>query len=473
VAFGHPDDELSRPPFLFRRAARNGYHEGMTTDTIVALSTPPGVAALAVIRLSGPESRTIIDRLIVGKVDGKPGRAVYRTLTHENKMLDDVVLTFWSAPHSYTGEETVEISCHGNPHIVENIIEACLSLGARAARPGEFTQRAFLNDKLSLTQAEGLLDLLYAPTERALASARAMKEGRLGRALEAVRAELVDLLSHLEASLDFAEEGIEPRVGPEFSARVEKARETIGQLLRTAPLGRILQEGALTVIAGEPNVGKSSLLNALLREDRAIVAPTPGTTRDWIEAPCNVRGLPLRLVDTAGQRDSTDPVEIEGNRRARALLSNAQLLLHVVEAHRPYAAVKIGLPENVPILLVANKSDLGRHASLPSGAIFLSALTGEGLGDLEAKIESALLYEMAHVADETDTVLTINARQNATLQRAAQSLDRALEALRGSTGLELVSVELRDALRDLAEVIGETDNEDILTRLFENFCIGK
>jgi tRNA modification GTPase len=183
-----------------------------------------------------------------------------------------------------------------------------------------------------------------------------------------------------------------------------------------------------------------------------------------------VRGLPLRLIDTAGQRDSADPVEIEGNRRARALLPNAQLLLHVVEAHQPYVATNIKLPENIPSLLIANKSDLGRHGSLPSDAIFLCALTGEGLGELEAKIESALL---ADLADETETVLTINARQNATLQRAAQSLDRALESLSGSVGLELVSIELRDALDDLAEVIGETSTEDILARLFQNFCIGK
>ena len=442
----------------------------MTTDTIVALSTPPGVAALAIIRLSGPDSGGIMAQLVTEKAEGKPGRVVYRTLAHEGKTLDDVVLAFWRAPHSYTGEDTVEISCHGNPHIVERIIEACLALGARAARPGEFTQRAFLNDKLSLTQAEGLLDLLYAPTERALASARAMKEGRLAQELEAIRAELVDLLSHLEASLDFAEEGIEPRVGPEFSARIEGARGKIAGLIRTAPLGRVLHEGALTVIVGEPNVGKSSLLNALLREDRAIVAPTPGTTRDLIEAMCNVRGLPLRLIDTAGQRDSTDPVEIEGNRRARALLPKAQLLLHVVEAHQPYAATKIELPGKIPSLLIANKSDLGRHESLPAEAIFLSAKTGEGLGELEAKIEAALV---ADVADATETVLTINARQSATLQRAAGSLDRALAALRDGVGLEMVSVELRDTLHDLAEVIGETDNEDILTRLFQNFCIGK
>ena len=442
----------------------------MITDTIVALSTPPGVAALAVIRLSGPESHAIVERLGTPKIEGAPGHAIYRTLEYEGKTLDDVVLTFWRVPHSYTGEDTVEISCHGNPHIVEGIVRACLELGARMARPGEFTQRAFLNDKLSLTQAEGLLDLLYAPTERALASARAMKEGRLGAALEAMRGELVDLLSHLEASLDFAEEGIEPHVGEDFSERVKNVREKVGQLIRTAPLGRILQEGALAVIVGEPNVGKSSLLNALLREDRAIVAPTPGTTRDLIEAPCNVRGLPLRLIDTAGRRDSTDPVEAEGNRRARALLPKAQLLLHVVEAHVPFVLAKIELPANIPQLLIANKSDLGRDASLPREAILLSAKTGAGLDELEKKIESALL---ADVTDETETVLTINARQDATLQRAAQALDRALEALRNSTGLEIVSLELRDALHELAEVIGETDNEDILNRLFQNFCIGK
>lgn len=439
----------------------------MTGETIIALGTPPGIAALAVIRLSGPESRAMIDSLAAEKINWQPRRAVYRTLREKGKVLDDVVLTFWEAPHSYTGEETVEISCHGNPHIVEAILRACLSRGARTARPGEFTQRAFLNDKISLTQAEGLLDLLYAPTERALASARAMKEGKLGRELEKIRGELVDLLSHLEASLDFAEEGIEPHVGKDFLARVEKTRGQVEQLLRTAPLGRILQEGALAVIFGEPNVGKSSLLNALLHEDRAIVAPTPGTTRDWIEALCQIRGLPLRLVDTAGQRESNDPVEIEGARRARAILAQAQLLLHVVEAHQPYLPEKIECPKDIPALLVANKSDLGRHPSLPPEAIVISVRDRQGLDRLEEKIESALL------AGESDAVLTINARQGATLQRTASSLDRALESLRATCGLEVVAIELHDALHDLAEVIGETTSEDILTRLFQNFCIGK
>jgi tRNA modification GTPase len=440
----------------------------MTDETIIALGTPPGVGALAVIRLSGPSSRAIVDGLVSNRIDWQPQRAIYRVLTHAGAVLDDVVLTFWRAPHSFTGEDTVEISSHGNPRIVEGIIRAALELGARAARPGEFTQRAFLNDRLSLTQAEGLLDLLYAPTERALASARAMKEGRLGEALEIARAELVDLLSHLEASLDFAEEGIEPRLGEEFAARLDAVQARLQELLRAAPLGRVLQEGALTAIVGAPNVGKSSLLNALLREERAIVAPTPGTTRDLIEATCSVRGLPLRLIDTAGQRESADPVEQEGARRARALASKAQLLLRVVAAPEPFAPPPLEIPAGMPVLLVANKSDLGRHESIPAGAIEICALTGAGLDVLEKEIEKALLG-----GNERETALTITARQDATLQRASHALSRAQAAVRDGLGLELTSVELRDALHELAEVIGETSNEDILTRLFQNFCIGK
>jgi tRNA modification GTPase len=438
-------------------------------ETIVAPGTPPGVGALAVVRLSGPESATLVERLLSQPVKWEPGRATYRELAVEGRVLDDVVLTFWRAPHSFTGEEMVEISCHGNPRIVERIVRACLDLGARMARPGEFTQRAFLNGKISLTAAEGLRDLLEAPTERALAAARAMKEGRLGRALEAVRLELVDLLSHAEASLDFAEEGIEPEVGAGFAEWLDRAQKNLEELLRTAPLGRILQEGALVAIVGEPNVGKSSLLNALLREDRAIVAPTPGTTRDLIEALANVRGLPLRLVDTAGQRESDDPVEAEGNRRALAMLPRARLLLRVVEAHRPFTAARVELPEGVPVLLVANKDDAGRDSSVPTDALFVSALTGNGLDRLEDAIEAALTGG----AVEAETGLAVNARQGAALRRGAEALARAQVALAASAGLEIVSLEMREALDGLAEVVGETTNDDVLGKVFANFCIGK
>ena len=441
----------------------------MSGETIVAVSTAPGVAALAVLRLSGPDGQRILNELVVEPVQWRPREVVYRKLREGDRILDDVVLTFWEKPHSFTGEDTVEISCHGNPRIAEAILQACLTRGARAARPGEFTQRAFLNDKLSLTQAEGLLDLLYAPTERALASARAMKEGKLGEALETLRGELVDLLSHLEASLDFAEEGIEPQVGQDFEKRVAGVKTEIERWLKTAALGRILQEGALVVICGEPNVGKSSLLNALLGEERAIVAATPGTTRDWIEVPCQLHGLPLRLVDTAGLREAEDPVEAEGARRTRKLMGQAQLLIEVVEAPRPLAA-RMTAKENIPVLLAANKADLGRHDSLPGDAMVISARTGEGVAELEAKIEAALLAESA---EGNEQAMAINARQKAALARTNEALIRALEALQAGLGLEAVSLDLRDALASLAEVIGETTNEDVLARLFQNFCIGK
>ena len=441
----------------------------MSGETIIAMGTPPGVAALAVLRLSGPDARRVVDDLVAEPVKWRPQETHYRVLRQGARVLDDVVLTFWQSPHSFTGEDTVEISCHGNPRVVEAILQACLTRGARAARSGEFTQRAFLNDKLSLTQAEGLLDLLYAPTERALASARAMKEGKLGEALEKIRQELVDLLSHLEASLDFAEEGIEPGVDREFEMRIEAAREEVQSLLRTATLGRILQKGALVVIFGAPNVGKSSLLNALAKEDRAIVAPTPGTTRDWIEVSCQIRGLPLRLIDTAGQRKAEDPVEAEGARRARSLMERAQLLLELVEAQEPFER-KARLSEEIPALLVANKADLGRHESLPPDAVVISARTGEGMAVLEERIESALL---AGSSEGDETALTINARQKSALAKADEALERAQEALRAELGLEVVSLDLRETLGALAEVIGETTNEEMLSRLFQNFCIGK
>jgi tRNA modification GTPase len=441
------------------------------SDPIVALSTPPGTAALALIRLTGPGVCPVVAPLLPEGEDWPPGVARHRALRHRGELLDDVVLTFFRAPHSFTGEDVIEIICHGNPRIVERIVQACLENGARAARPGEFTQRAFLNDKLSLTEAEGLLDLLYAPTGRALAAARAMKEGRLGAELDAIRAELVDALSHLEAALDFAEEGIEPRVGPEFAPRLAAARERMERLLRAAPLGRILQEGALVVIVGEPNVGKSSLLNALLREDRAIVAPTPGTTRDLIEARCSVRGLPVRLVDTAGQRDAVDPVEIEGARRARALMPQAHAILHVVEAPTFSPPRPLDASGEIPVLLVANKADLGRDAALPVEAVAVSARTGDGLDELERRLERALLG--AAPEDGVDAELTINARQNAALRRSDAALARAQQALADGAGLEIVSLELRDTLGELADVIGETTNEEVLTRLFQNFCIGK
>lgn len=447
-------------------------------STIVALSTPPGIGAIAVLRLSGPESRALVEPLLDRPIRWNRARVFYRRLLDHSPatspaIIDDVLVTWFEKPGSYTGEEMVEISCHGNPTIVKQITRLLLIAGARMARPGEFTERAFLNDKLPLTQAEAVLDLITAPTERALASARAMKEGRLGSTLEGIRQEMVDLLSHLEASLDFAEEGIEPRVGIEFYQRIELQQALVRDLLRTAPLSRILREGALVVIVGQPNVGKSSLLNALLREDRAIVAATPGTTRDIIEAECSIRGIPVRLIDTAGQREALDPIEAEGIRRARAKQEEAHLILRVIEAHLPFHEAKA--PEGntpIPYIVVANKSDLGVHPSLPAEAVHVSASTNDGLTELEAQIETKLLGDPAAQPASTSGV-AVNARQSSALQRIDAALQRALDNGKQHTGLEIISIDLRDALTEMADLIGQTTNEDILTRLFQNFCIGK
>jgi tRNA modification GTPase len=457
----------------------------MTDDTIIALSTPPGVAALALVRLSGPGCREMAASLLQGPgpIQWQSHQAVHHYLYDNGMLLDDVVITFFQAPNSYTGQDTLEIACHGSPLIVQKIIQAFLARGARLAGPGEFTQRAFLNGKMDLTQAEAVQDLIAASSERALLGAQAMKEGRLGAHLQHIRAELIDLLAHLEAYIDFPEEDIAPQVGSEFSLRVDKLIGQISRLIATAPMGKILREGVLTAIVGAPNVGKSSLLNALLRDNRAIVSAIPGTTRDSIEADCNIRGWHLRLVDTAGQRQTQDEIEAEGVRRAQEITRKAQLVLHVVEAHRSCGASgadadgvaaseffnpKILAPHQ-HYIKVANKIDLGCDHS-NKDAVGVSTKTGEGLDRLEAAIEQQL---MTAPAAESEGWLTVNARQENALRRAKDALDRAAASIRKPEPPELISVDLRDALGEIGSVVGLASNEDVLDQLFKNFCIGK
>lgn len=443
-----------------------------TTDTIIALSTPPGVSALAVIRLSGPDVIAYTNALLSTPREWQAQHAVFVHLRDGEELLDEVVATYWKGPRSFTGEDTMEISCHGNPLIAQNILQAFIRQGARAAEPGEFTQRAFLNGRLDLTQAEAVLDLIHSSTQRALIGAQAMKEGRLAEKLNLLRLQLIDLLAHLEAHIDFPDEDIQPETGSVFRNRVETMQIEVNELLQTAPLGRILREGITTAIVGAPNVGKSSLLNALLRESRAIVAATPGTTRDTIEAECNVRGFRLLLVDTAGQRETSDEIEAEGVRRAQSVAQKADLILHVVEA--PVApmeadnAIRLLLHDRL-YLQVANKIDLGRHPG-HQDAISLSTRTGEGLAALEDAIEKLLVGSQR----PADTGwLTINARQEAALQRAIAALDRAALGLRDGTAPELISIDLRAALHEIGQIVGLATNEDILDKLFKNFCIGK
>jgi tRNA modification GTPase len=442
------------------------------SDTIIALATPPGVSALAILRLSGEASLDIARKLAGDGFEPVPRGAYHRTLRHHQVRLDDVVLTYWKNPHSFTGEDAIEITCHGNPLIAQNILAACLALGARPALPGEFSQRAFLNGKMDLTQAEAIVDLIQAGTDHALAGAQAMQEGKLGAGLQTLRTELINLLAHLEAHIDFPEEDISPDTGQLFRNKVQSVQAEVKRLLATAPYGRILREGIATVIVGEPNVGKSSLLNALLREDRAIVSPSPGTTRDTIEAECNIRGIRLRLIDTAGRRKTDDAIEAEGVRRAEQALAKARLIIHVIDGHLPPPAAAFPLPPLRPDqlkIVVANKSDLGLHSE-HDDAVPASTQTADGLAALETRIEQILGDTRS--LEETGW-LTINARQEACLQRANASLDLAMEAMNRQDPPELISTDLRAALQAIGEVVGLATNEDILDQLFKSFCIGK
>jgi tRNA modification GTPase len=442
-------------------------------DTIIAPGTPPGASALAVLRLSGTGSRVLTEQLLARSIDWTPQLAQHVALRNGDQILDDVVLTYWKEPKSFTGEDSVEISCHGNPLIVQNILRAYLEKGARLAEPGEFTQRAFLNGKLDLTQAEAVLDVIAAGSERSLRGAQAMKEGKLAHRLNEMRTRLIDLLSHLEAHIDFPEEGISPETGSQFFKGISEVRDEAQALLDTAPLGRVLREGVATAIVGAPNVGKSSLLNALLRENRAIVSPHPGTTRDTIEAECNLRGWRLRLIDTAGQHETNDPVETEGIRRARSAMTDANLILHVVEGQLSAESDVFDRSElrlDQLYLKIGNKSDLGWHTSQKE-ALPISIKTGKGLPEMETAIEQLLLKSSPDM--EQLGWLTINARQEAALRRALTAFDHALAGLKNDALPELISIDLRAALNEIGQIVGLATNDDILEQLFKNFCIGK
>ena len=440
-------------------------------EPIVALATPPGVAALAVVRLSGDGAAAVVGRMLRRPVAWAHRRTWHRELYDGTTLLDEAVLAYWEAPRSYTGEETVEITCHGNPFLAQRVVAACLALGARAAGPGEFTQRAFLNGKIDLTQAEAVADLISAATDREIAGAQAMRAGKLGERMQALRAALIDLLAHVEAHIDFPEEGIDPATGETLAAGVREVRDGVERLLATAPLGRILRHGVATAIVGAPNAGKSSLFNALLREDRAIVSPTPGTTRDVIETECRIGSLRLRLLDTAGRRETGDAVEAEGVRRAAAAAAGAELVIHLLDGATPAAAQPPYVPEpGQKVLPLAGKADLGVHPdNVALGLLAVSPVTGAGLDTLPARIEALLLGSEGAGGEP----LTVNTRQETALRAALAALGTAVDELARGVSPELSSLPLREALRAVGEVVGIATNEDVLDALFLKFCIGK
>ena len=443
-------------------------------ETIAAISTPAGEGAIALVRLSGPLAIPIAEKIFRGK--DLPSRFVSH-LQHlgeivgeSGEMIDQVMMSIHRAPASYTGEDLVEISCHGGTLVSAKVLEACLHAGARVAHPGEFTERAFLNGKMDLTQAEAVIDLIRARSDLSLRSATEQLEGRLGEQIATIRQALIDLLAHIEASIDFSEEGIAPDDDGKLRARLHSIQEQIAALLATADQGRILRDGVRVVIYGATNAGKSSLLNRLLGYERVIVSDTHGTTRDTIEEAVNLRGVPVRLLDTAGLRTSTSEIEREGIARTERWLQKADLRLHVVDRNAPPPPHFEQSSANGNDLLVLNKSDLPEHAAWQNTkAVRVSCLSGEGLSELEELI----IRRIGTQNLRPENALAINMRHRDCLRRALDACDRASKALDQNLSPEYLSVDLNEALAAVGEVIGTAGVEQILDSVFGQFCIGK
>ncbi|MEA3186919.1 MAG: tRNA modification GTPase [Chthoniobacter sp.] len=445
-------------------------------DTIAAVSTPFGEGAIAVLRLSGGGAIGIADAIFVSRV--KASQLASRVqqfgkIVDHGEHIDDVMLTVFHAPASYTGENVVEISCHGGILVTRRILNLVLDAGARSAEPGEFTQRAFLNGKMDLTQAEAVMDLIRAQTDLALRAATEQLEGRLGVRIREIREELLELLAHIEAYIDFPEEDIDPVTGETLMDKLEAVRAKISALLQTADQGKILREGVRTVIYGAPNVGKSSLLNLLLGYERAIVSEIPGTTRDTLEEVINLGGIPIRLIDTAGLRDSADAIEQEGIARTLKNIERADLVLHVADASAPRHTVlwSAETGTNRPEVFVLNKTDLGEHQSWQATtAVRMSCKTNDGIEQLAAAITERVMHGGASSADYR---IAINARHQACLKKSEKYADAALGAMRGGVLPEFVVMDIRAALDAVGEVVGNVDSEELLGKIFSTFCIGK
>ena len=459
-------------------------------DTIAAIATPLGEGGLAVLRISGADALAVADKIFVpeGKKSLKPSAATTHTIqfgkiTRDGKIIDEVLLAVLRAPRTFTREDTVEISCHGGILPAKLVLDAILASGARLAEPGEFTRRAFLNGRIDLAQAEAVADLIHSRTELALEAANEQLAGKLSRRINQLRDDLLHTLAHVEAHIDFPDEDIAPDTRAQLLKRLEDGVAFIAELLRTANEGQILRRGIRAAIVGRPNTGKSSLLNQLLGRDRAIVSPIPGTTRDTIEETANIRGLPVVFIDTAGLRETRDEIEVEGIRRSRQSLAQAELILHVLDAGEPltvedqnYFTEFSGKKR----ILVRNKIDLPMKWQWPpkfdgldvsiAAPVEVSCATGQGIEPLKDAIKGTIWS--GEVKAEMLQVM-INSRHQDALNRARAATLRSIDALRGNATLELVALDLRIAVAAVGEIVGKTTTEDLLDSIFGQFCIGK
>jgi tRNA modification GTPase len=450
-------------------------------DTIVAVATPPGRSAIAMVRLSGPQSLPILRALIRDQqFHPEPSRLVLKPILApgSEEVLDYALVSYFQSPHSFTGEDMVEISCHGSPVILRRLLDLIQQLDGRLAGPGEFTLRACRNGKMNLSQAEAIRDLINAKTMAAAQQATRQLKGELSTALRECKQELIHVIVKLESALEFVEDDLPQLQLEESMDQLTRVRHTVKGLADTYSTGHLLREGLRVTIIGKPNVGKSSLFNRLVRSDRAIVTELPGTTRDSINESISLQGIPISLTDTAGLREAIDKIEAIGVERTHQALGDADLLVVVIDGSTELSTedhVVLSQAAQRSYVVAVNKSDLPTAIELTNGdvsraqVVHVSALTGEGLEDLTA----AILAPFGTVDSETVGLLITDSRHHDLLLRAHSELGHAIELLKQNASEEIVLVGLHGALKFLGEITGETTTDDILGEIFSTFCVGK
>jgi tRNA modification GTPase len=455
--------------------ARSGVYQMNTSsrDTIAAIATPPGRGGVGVIRISGSAVPALMDTVLRKQL--APRYAHYGPFyDHDGSVLDSGLALYFSAPHSFTGEHVLELHAHGNPIILDMLLRRLVAAGVRLARPGEFSERAFLNDKIDLAQAEAIADLIESTTEQAARSAQRSLQGEFSNRIHRLVEALIELRQYVEASIDFVDEDIDFLSEGHIAEKLAQLLATLRHVRHSARQGCLLREGMTVVIAGRPNAGKSSLLNQLAGREAAIVTEIPGTTRDTLREHIQIDGMPLHVVDTAGLRDSDDVVEREGIRRAHNEIHKADRILLLIDDRTPEEGEVLiqGLPADIPLTRVYNKIDLtGKRPAFVeqrSGpAVYLSAKTGEGTEHLLRHLKAAMGYE-----SETNDVFIARRRHLDALSRAESLIENAQTQLR-ILAAELLAEDLREAQNALSEITGEFTNDDLLGRIFSSFCIGK
>jgi tRNA modification GTPase len=463
-------------------------------DTIVAISTPPGRGGIGVVRLAGPEARSLAMPMLRLKQELRPGRALVGDLIEPScaragpavgvstnpspgeGRIDEVVVTYFAKPNSYTADDVVEISAHGSPVVLRHIVEWALAAGARLAEPGEFTMRAFLNGRIDLTQAEAVRDLIDSQTLYQAKVAAQQLEGALSRRLQPLKQQLVELIALLEAGIDFAEDDVSTLEPEQILRRLSFIKEPLVELVRSFAYGKVVHEGLTLAIVGRPNVGKSSLFNRLVERERAIVTATPGTTRDLVSETVALGGIPLKLVDTAGIRRALDEAESIGVKKSLEALADADLVLVVLDASQTLGAEDHELLDQVPDqirLVVENKADLAGgtfQGDSLRGGLHTSALTGQGIEELRQAI---LRHVNGRAGTSFESGFLTNARHQALVRDALASLAAARDAVANRVPHEMLLLDLYNTLRPLDDITGATTNDDILNLIFSRFCIGK